>query len=82
MATMHDGGDGKSRLVYMKGGVEVVLDRCADALDAGGERVSFDADAVHADIERLASRGCASWPSQPASCRQTPRASRTTISRT
>ena len=57
MATMHDGGDGKSRLVYMKGGVEVVLDRCADALDAGGERVSFDADAVHADIERLASEG-------------------------
>ncbi len=57
MATMHDPGEGKPRAVYMKGGVEVVLDRCADALDAGGERVPFDTAEVQADIERLASEG-------------------------
>ncbi len=31
MATLHDLGEGRPLVVYVKGGVEVVLDRCSDA---------------------------------------------------
>ena len=51
MATMHDPGEGRPRAVYVKGGVEVVLDRCADALDADGKRLPLEREAVLADVE-------------------------------
>ena len=57
MATMHDPGEGRPRAVYVKGGVEVVLERCADALDADGERLPLDREAVLADVELLAAQG-------------------------
>ena len=41
----------------MKGGVEVVLDRCSDALDADGSRVPLEREAVLADVKRLAAQG-------------------------
>ncbi len=57
MATMHDLGEGRPRAVYVKGGVEVVLDRCTDALDANGKRLPLDREAVLADVDRLAAKG-------------------------
>jgi len=57
MATMHDPGEGRPRAVYVKGGVEVVLDRCSDALDADGKRVPLEREAVLADVKRLAAQG-------------------------
>ena len=42
---------------YVKGGVEVVLERCTDALDADGERLPLDREAVLADVELLAAQG-------------------------
>ena len=57
MATMHDPGEGRPRAVYVKGGVEVVLERCTDALDADGERLPLDREAVLADVELLAAQG-------------------------
>ena len=57
MATLHDPGEGRPRAVYVKGGVEVVLDRCSDALDADGERVPLAREAVLADVKRLAAQG-------------------------
>ena len=57
MATMHDPGVERPRAVYVKGGVEVVLERCTDALDADGERLPLDREAVLADVELLAAQG-------------------------
>lgn len=48
MATLHDGGEGNRRVVYMKGSVEKVLERCGDLADK---------DALHACAEKMASRG-------------------------
>ncbi len=81
MATMHDPGEGRPRAVYVKGGVEVVLDRCTDALDADGKRLPLERGGG-AGRRRDSSppRACGSWPSPPASCRRARRGSPTTTS--
>ena len=57
MATLHDSGSLTSRLVYVKGAVEVVLSRCQSTLDSSGQSVAIDTAAIHADVEEMASRG-------------------------
>ncbi len=57
MATMHDPGEGRPCAVYVKGGVEVVLERCTEALDADGKRLPLEREAVLADVELLAAQG-------------------------
>jgi Ca2+-transporting ATPase len=47
MATLHDSADGKSRVIFMKGSVERVLDLCH----------GVDAQKVVAQAERMASKG-------------------------
>ncbi len=54
MATLH-GVD--SRVVYLKGSVESLLARCDAILDAAGESELLDSDAVHAQVEAMASQG-------------------------
>ena len=56
MATVHDAGHGK-RVVYLKGAVEKVLERCSTQVDAAGEPVALDAGAVHARVDALAADG-------------------------
>ena len=56
MATLHDAGEGR-RVVYVKGAVEKVLERCSAALDTAGERDALDAAAVHAEVDALAADG-------------------------
>lgn len=56
MATLHDLGPGR-RMLYVKGAVEVVLARCAVALDAWGQPVALDADHVHLAAEQMAADG-------------------------
>ncbi len=56
MATLHDAGGGR-RVVYVKGAVEKVLERCSSAVGAGGEPASLDAAGVHAEVEALAAEG-------------------------
>ena len=56
MATLHDLGPGR-RMLYVKGAVEVVLARCAVALDAWGQPVALDAARVHLAAERMAADG-------------------------
>jgi cation-transporting P-type ATPase F len=56
MATLHDAGDGR-RVVYLKGAVEKVLERCTTALDAAGAPAALDAAAVHAEVDALAADG-------------------------
>ena len=54
MATLHAGA---ARMIYMKGSVESLLARCGGALDAKGEAVPLDADAVHAQVVDMAKAG-------------------------
>jgi Ca2+-transporting ATPase len=56
MATVHDAGGGK-RVVYLKGAVEKVLERCSQALGADGEPASLDIAAVHEHVDALAADG-------------------------
>ncbi len=57
MATLHDAGVGRPRLVYVKGSVEQVLARCDSALDSQGEKVTLDQDAVQQQVTLMAARG-------------------------
>jgi Ca2+-transporting ATPase len=56
MATLHDAGDGR-RVVYVKGAVEKVLDRCTAAVGPDGEPTGLDAGAVAAEVDALAADG-------------------------
>jgi Ca2+-transporting ATPase len=57
MATLHDQGLDRRRVVYAMGSVEAILQRCDAALDAAGHRQPLDADAIHAQVASLAARG-------------------------
>jgi len=56
MATLHDAGDGR-RVVFVKGAVERVLERCAAAVGTTGEPTALDAAAAHAAVDALAADG-------------------------
>jgi cation-transporting ATPase F len=57
MATLHDRGSDRPRLVYAKGAVEAILSRCGAAVDAAGQPGPLDADGVAAEVRRLAAAG-------------------------
>jgi len=57
MATLHDLGPDQSRLVYLKGSVESIVQRCDTVLDASGERMAVDAASIHAQVEEIAAKG-------------------------
>ncbi len=56
MATMHSAGDG-ANLVFVKGAVERVLERCDRQLDSAGQEVPIDAAAVVRAADLLAAQG-------------------------
>lgn len=57
MATLHDDGVGRPRVVYIKGAVEQILTKCTRTINAGsgGTPVSFDK--IHQDVSHMAARG-------------------------
>jgi cation-transporting ATPase F len=57
MATLHDQGLERPRVVYAKGSVEAILARCAAAFDAAGHRGPLDGGAIAAAVARLAADG-------------------------
>ncbi len=57
MATLHESERETTRVVYVKGSVERVLERCARALDARGEASAFDASEAMRTAEEMAARG-------------------------
>jgi len=58
MATLHGGADTASRsVVYLKGSVESLLERCHTLLGADGKSQPLDKDSVHAQVEKMASQG-------------------------
>ncbi|MEN9216002.1 MAG: cation-transporting P-type ATPase [Gloeomargarita sp. HHBFW_bins_162] len=54
MATLHDGSP---RMIYVKGAVEVLLSRCAEAVDPQGEPIPLDQRAVQTAVEQMAAQG-------------------------
>ncbi len=54
MATLH-GGD--QAIVYLKGSVESLLERCATMLGADGEDAPLDSDTIHQQVNAMASQG-------------------------
>jgi len=57
MATLHSAGRGRPGLVYVKGALEVLLDRCAAALAGGGEETGLEKTRILAMAEEMAGRG-------------------------
>lgn len=57
MATLHDAGTDHPRLVYVKGAVEVILEKCTSTLDPAGRVIPLDADKIHQAVDEMASIG-------------------------
>ncbi|MFP4223887.1 MAG: HAD-IC family P-type ATPase [Phycisphaeraceae bacterium] len=57
MATLHGTGGGEPQLIYKKGAVERLLERCDTQLDERGEVQPLDPAAVRRSAELLASEG-------------------------
>jgi Ca2+-transporting ATPase len=57
MATLHDGGQGQPRAIYLKGALEAVLPKCRQSLDAAGEPQTLDAESVERTFEEMAANG-------------------------
>lgn len=55
MATLH--ALDSTRRIYVKGAVEVLLERCANMLDASGNTIALDAEKIHRDVDAMALRG-------------------------
>jgi Ca2+-transporting ATPase len=56
MGTLHTLADGQ-RVVYVKGAVEALLERCTGALDETGQVIPLDADLIHRQVDEMARRG-------------------------
>ena len=57
MATLHSRGEGKARVIYKKGSVERLLERCSHSLRDDGELAPLDAEAVRLAVEQMAAKG-------------------------
>lgn len=57
MATLHGRGDGRSRVIYKKGSLERLLDRCSHSLRHDGAIVPLDKEIVRAAADEMAGRG-------------------------
>ncbi|MFQ5756922.1 MAG: cation-transporting P-type ATPase, partial [Acidiferrobacterales bacterium] len=57
MATLHSGGPGQARLVYVKGSVERILPRCTAALNAAAEPVELYVKEIKELAEEMAATG-------------------------
>lgn len=57
MATLHDDGEQQHRTVYVKGAIEVILDRCTAALGAQGQLQELDREHALRVAGELAGKG-------------------------
>jgi magnesium-transporting ATPase (P-type) len=57
MATLHTRPDGVGKVVYLKGAVERLLDRCTNALGEDGTESAFDKEGVRHAAETMAAQG-------------------------
>jgi len=57
MAALHDDGTDKPGIIYVKGSVETILEKCVSYLDSTGRPAVLDAEQVHKSVEEMAARG-------------------------
>ncbi len=57
MATLHDAGAGRPRLVYLKGALEAVLARCENAFGRDGQTVPLDRNRIQEAAAKMAAEG-------------------------
>ncbi|MBK9137154.1 MAG: cation-transporting P-type ATPase [Verrucomicrobia bacterium] len=57
MATLHEDRESGGKRVYLKGAVEVVLERCSSAVTLRGDTVPLDRERIQAEVARLAAAG-------------------------
>lgn len=57
MATLHAAGTETAAVIYLKGSVESVLDRCRDAYGGAGEPMMLDKERIHGEVEAMAASG-------------------------
>jgi cation-transporting ATPase F len=57
MATLHDGGTDNLGIVYVKGSVETILDKCALSLDSEGQPSLLDAERINSTVAEMAAKG-------------------------
>ncbi len=57
MASLYERGPDNTRVIYLKGSVEAILERCVSALDAAGRLIELDRDMIHNNMEEMASQG-------------------------
>ena len=60
MATLHDSGEGKAPLVYLKGSVESILPKCPTKLLPNGDDGPIDPAEVLREVDKMAAKGLAS----------------------
>lgn len=63
MATLHATDDGTPHRIYAKGSIEALLTRCRGSMNASGEIVPLDAEAILAEIDVGAGRHARSYAS-------------------
>jgi cation-transporting ATPase F len=57
MATLHDQGPGKSRVIYVKGSIESLCLECSTLLNVAGQVDLAQAPEIHDQVERMANDG-------------------------
>lgn len=57
MATLHNAGSGRSRVIYVKGAVEKILEKCSVALNRDGRICDLDTGQIAKMVEQMASEG-------------------------
>ncbi|MBI5234913.1 MAG: cation-transporting P-type ATPase [Deltaproteobacteria bacterium] len=57
MASLYEGGPDNTKVAYLKGSVEAILDRCVWTLDAAGRLIELDRVTIHNNMEEMAGQG-------------------------
>ncbi len=57
MATLHDTGSGRPRMVYIKGAVEQILAKSSAAIAADGNLIDLNLEKIQRDVSHMAARG-------------------------
>jgi cation-transporting P-type ATPase F len=57
MATLHDQGADIPGIVYIKGSVETILEKCDSCLDSAGQYGELDVGQIHSAVEEMAAKG-------------------------
>jgi len=57
MASLHDGGTDNSGIIYVKGSVEAIMERCVSSFDVAGRPAVLSSERIHRAVEEMAAKG-------------------------